>query len=412
MDTTTDNNDPAFWLPTHFLTDDDFLAGVDDKKEQPKSSFDLFSNGFGFDPFSVLDSPVSSNGTDKDHENDDHELLAELTRQLARSSLRQAQTHHNNLGHAPTEKPWVFSTSPQSTLTGLGQWSNRSGFTSNGSPSQVASPPLTPPGSKDEAAWELLYEAAGQVAKLKMSAIAAQLNHHNQHQQQQQNRGLLRSSSINAKSPQINSFYDFPATNQYQQLKRQQGSGGPMFCQHHHYHQQSRTCGGGAGGALGLPQSAWPPLKAGVQQPQPHHNHQNHRQQSVGSGMRAVFLGGPGSGYGPGPAVKRQSTGTGVFLPRRVGTQPEPRKKPTGCSTVLLPARVVQALKLDLDEINNGVNHNSQSRFGSGFVTDHEVLVARRNALLNQQRRSMKADGAATMVGLGHDIRLPSDWTY
>ena len=239
MDATTDNNDPAFWLPTHFLTDDDFLAGVDDKKEQPKSNFDLFSSGFGFDPFTVLDSPVSSNGTDKDHENDDHELLAELTRQLARSSLRQAQTHHNNPGQAPSEvcfslrlnvekfeefidlslilcfvfkqKPWVFSTSPQSTLTGLGPCSNRNGFSSNGSPCQVASPPLTPPGAKDEAAWELLYEAAGQVAKLKMSAIAAQLNQHQHHQQQ--SRGLLRSSSINAKSPQINSFYDFPTTN-------------------------------------------------------------------------------------------------------------------------------------------------------------------------------------------------------
>lgn len=62
---------------------------------------------------------------------------------------------------------------------------------------------------------------------------------------------------------------------------------------------------------LGLSASAWPPLQQAVQQQQQHQS---------GSGMRAVFLGNPGG--------KRECAGTGVFLPRRIGTPTETRKKP------------------------------------------------------------------------------------
>ncbi|KAJ0247047.1 hypothetical protein HA466_0174920 [Hirschfeldia incana] len=59
-------------------------------------------------------------------------------------------------------------------------------------------------------------------------------------------------------------------------------------------------------------------------------------QRSDGSGMRAVFLAG-----------KRGSTGTGVFLPRRVNpTSPETRENPS-VATVLIPARVAEVLNLD-----------------------------------------------------------------
>ncbi|KAJ8443196.1 hypothetical protein Cgig2_005747 [Carnegiea gigantea] len=419
-ETVEGDHNASFWLPTHFLTDEDFLPGDDPTlKKEPMKTFDLFSNGFDpFGPPSALDSPVSSSETEP--ERDDHEeLLAELTRQLAQSTLHESRYRSNPAHNTTTEKPWLFSTSPQSTLTGFGPWSNRSGLSSNGSPngpSQAPSPPLTPPGTKNDAAWELLYEAAGQVARLKMNGMAAAQMNHNQ-----QTRGLLggpRNPPMASKCNHPNGFYDFPHNNQFQAVKRQGSS--TMWgqgrqereewnCEHHH---PRRSCGGG--GALGLPQSAWPPLSGATQ---PHHHHHNHRQQQCGgaapAGMRAVFLGGSGLGTGSGSGLKK-SAGTGVFLPRRPGTQhqpAEPRRKAAGGSPVLLPARVVQALNLDLQEMNNGVNPSSQSRFGCGFVTDHDMLMARRNSQMVQQR-SLRRDGHGGATMVGHEVCLPSDWTY
>lgn len=59
---------------------------------------------------------------------------------------------------------------------------------------------------------------------------------------------------------------------------------------------------------LGLAPSAWPTLQHAKQQ------------QQHGSGMRAVFLGNPSG--------RRECAGTGVFLPRRVDSPAESRKKP------------------------------------------------------------------------------------
>ncbi|XP_042020171.1 uncharacterized protein LOC121767902 [Salvia splendens] len=56
-----------------------------------------------------------------------------------------------------------------------------------------------------------------------------------------------------------------------------------------------------------------------------------------GSGMRAIFLGGPGSRNAP--------SGTGVFLPR-VTNNPVHQNKKSGLSTVLIPTRVLEALEL------------------------------------------------------------------
>ncbi|XP_021845644.2 uncharacterized protein [Spinacia oleracea] len=427
MGESMDSENAAFWLPSHFLTDDDFLT--DDRscmkdgncgknnfndflaKETHHRNFkkdeycgknnlnDIFSNSLGFDLNSSLDSPVSSTETERGDSNnderrnineDDDDFLAELTRHLAQSTLKDSSPN------STTEKPWLFSTSPQSTLSGFGPWSTRSGVSSNGgSPNgpspRVPSPPVTPP-PKSDAAWELLYEAAGQVARLKMNALAAQVNHH--HSNNLPNRGLLaapRSVSLPSKSHhqrQLNSFYDFPPEFQYEQVKRQ-GNTGNIYCQHHNHHQQRRSCGGAP---LGLPQSAWPSLRPN-----------QHRQPNSGPLMQPHFLNGPGSRSMP--ALKRQSTGTGVFLPRRAGTTPppEPRKKPA----VMHPARVFQAINRDFEEVTGNIQH---SRFGSGLLSD-QIIMARRNAILEQRRNLIRNEAtAATMMG--HEIRLPSDWTY
>lgn len=66
---------------------------------------------------------------------------------------------------------WATAGSPQSTLSGLGCWS--ADGSPNG-PSQVASPPATPFSAENDT-WELIYAAAGQVARMKMASPS----HHN-----------------------------------------------------------------------------------------------------------------------------------------------------------------------------------------------------------------------------------------
>ncbi|KAL8548873.1 hypothetical protein ACS0TY_007946 [Phlomoides rotata] len=68
------------------------------------------------------------------------------------------------------------------------------------------------------------------------------------------------------------------------------------------------------------------------------------RNGQVGSGMRAVFLGGSGSRNG--------SSGTGVFLPRVATKSVEPKKK-SGLSTVLIPTRVLDALELHFNRLSD-----------------------------------------------------------
>ncbi|XP_039068007.1 uncharacterized protein LOC120214094 [Hibiscus syriacus] len=67
---------------------------------------------------------------------------------------------------------------------------------------------------------------------------------------------------------------------------------------------------------------------------------------------------------------KNQCAGTGVFLPRRVGNSSEPRKKPA-FPAVLVPARVAQALNLNLNEVGAQTQphhpwlRNGGNRFGN-----------------------------------------------
>lgn len=75
--------------------------------------------------------------------------------------------------------------------------------------------------------------------------------------------------------------------------------------------QQNRTRNDSVNGRpVAPPASAWPTPQQSQQQPQ---------QRPPGSGMRAVFLGNL--------TTKRESTGTGVFLPRQIGAPTEPLKK-------------------------------------------------------------------------------------
>ncbi|KAG6412483.1 hypothetical protein SASPL_125162 [Salvia splendens] len=65
------------------------------------------------------------------------------------------------------------------------------------------------------------------------------------------------------------------------------------------------------------------------------------REVQNGSGMRAIFLGQPGS-----------RSGTGVFLPQ-VTNNPVEKKKKSGLSTVLIPTRVLEAIELHFTRLSN-----------------------------------------------------------
>eukprot|EP00268_Persea_americana_P068455 TRINITY_DN9535_c0_g1_i3.p1 TRINITY_DN9535_c0_g1~~TRINITY_DN9535_c0_g1_i3.p1 ORF type:complete len:504 (+),score=104.30 TRINITY_DN9535_c0_g1_i3:619-2130(+) len=135
-----------------------------------------------------------------------------------------------------------------------------------------------------------------------------------------------------------------------------------------------------------------PTMEATTAASESHHHHHHQQQQQGGSGMRAIFLEGSGS--------KRESVGTGVFLPRRVGSSTELRRKPA-CSTVLVPARVVQALNLNLDEMGS-----AQPRFQGASMTPR----SNSNALLSQQMLCIEPHRPSTATN--YEVRLPQEWTY
>ncbi|CAN7067348.1 hypothetical protein IGI04_040914 [Brassica rapa subsp. trilocularis] len=129
-----------------------------------------------------------------------------------------------------------------------------------------------------------------------------------------------------------------------------------------------------------------------------------HQQQRPRSGVKAVFVDGSGSKTGSG--------GTGVFLPRSHGTVVETRKK-TGCSTVIIPARVVEALKVHFEKL--GV----PSTFSSDIPPFHDALLVSMKNKNNKSSSSTRGQsGAPYMAETSAETHqeppadLPHEWTY
>ncbi|GMI69742.1 hypothetical protein like AT3G54000 [Hibiscus trionum] len=373
--------DGAFWLPPRFLNDDDLFMDVSKAKSNPKkledrSGLDLDASkfpygfgslGFSSDPSSPVESVVGST------ESDGEDYLAGLTPQMAHSTFHDGFRRNDRAFASENPKGWVLSTLC-SLRSGCGcmQGSSRGSPTGN---SRVSSPPGT---------WDLLYAAAGEVSRMPMNEVTYGGI----------NRGLLRSPATKpSQSVDISGFFQppqKPQAAQFQILKqqllmKQQNASiwGGQKQQHHHQVVQNRVrSNNGTNRPMGLSPSAWPPL-----------------QQPNGSGMRAVFLGNP--------TAKRECAGTGVFLPRRIGAPSEPRKKPA-CPTVLLPARVVQALNLNLDEM--GAQPQVNPRFNANFTADTDAalkLGSGGNVLGNQKQRNFRQH-----QGINHEVGLPQEWTY
>ncbi|KAL4557990.1 hypothetical protein LXL04_036186 [Taraxacum kok-saghyz] len=349
MEHETEMDDGRFWLPTEFLNDDDVL--VDYKSGINKGASTMY--GFGVGPYSSnsdLSSPVESVIGSTETESDEEDYLNELSRKLAQSTL-------DDIFWKTDSKPTSgMARSPQSTLCGCKQMATRV------SPNSVSP---APPVNRTETAWDLLYAAAGEVERFRTG---------------EEVRSTFSNPKRNHIAPQPPQRIPSPnfQLQAAQQLKQQQ----------HHQQQQQQyrqfmpptrgSTGGGNMKPVALPLSSWPTLQQSQQQNQ---------QPPPGSGMRAVFLGNP--------TTKRECTGTGVFLPRQIGAPTEPRKK-RGCSTVLLPDRVLHALNLNLEARN--------SSNGGLSCPDYDAeLRHRRSVLMGAEQRRRQVE---------KDLQLPHEWTY
>ncbi|CAN6346624.1 unnamed protein product [Urochloa humidicola] len=350
---TTESSDlgEEFWLPEEFL-DDDFFS------EEEKAAVAARS------------------------ESDEEDSLAGLSRRLA-------GLLGDDGDRKPPAKAEMTVGSPQSTLCGLPKSGQES---PNGVASKGTSPPSSPLEQKPADPWELLYEAAGQVARMRAvsNSIPVPTNAYGFNAHRVFAPPPARKPSPPRVAPPAGKAaaggYYHPLGHlvsqrqmqaaQFHMLKQQQllrlqrerqlaaawdarqGAGAKAV-----------GCGSGEDAPLGLNPAAWPPLQKPLQQ--------QHQAPSLpAGGMRAVFLTPPGA--------KRERNGTGVFLPRPAGAPAEPKRK-TGCSTVLVPARVVQALNLNLDDLG------AQPRYPGGFVLDHDALISRSNAMLASQKRRAAA---------------------
>ncbi|KAL3357029.1 hypothetical protein AABB24_017615 [Solanum stoloniferum] len=386
-----------FWLPPEFLTGDDEFMGFkgnskgegNERKRYFGCDFqNEFSYGFNmFGPQSDLSSPVESVVGSTETESDEEDYITELTRQMAQSTLEN-------------RKVYKLSSSPQSTLCGV--LGSKQGLQSESpnSPFQVCSPTEV---QNRKGTVDLLYAAVGEVARMK---------------KMEEQVGIWapprKTSPVyvdpKMSKPNLGSFYSNQPPLSYQQfkmaqfqrLKQQQimeqrqvvlGPEKEGFWQYQlrQNHQNQSIHGRDRNGAdrpsnMAV-SAAWPALQ------QPHHHHQQKQPSpplpQSGSGMRAVILGNPGP--------KRECAGTGVFIPRRVGAQTETRKKP-GCSTVLLPDRVVQALNLQ---------PQVQPRCNNGGVLKYRNIS---NNVGDQQRRNLRSQ--APVAAMSQELQLPQEWTY
>ncbi|KAF7031610.1 hypothetical protein CFC21_042915 [Triticum aestivum] len=350
----------GFWLPDEFL-DDDFFS--DEKAAAAAAA-------------------ASAARSDSDEEDG----LGGLSRRVAGLDC--------DAGDRAIPKAEVMSGSPQSTLCVL-QASGEDSPT--GGASQVSSPPSSPLEQQPADPWDLLHEAAGQVARLGVDSVPVPVNTPPIH-----GTGVApparKTSPPLLPSPKPVGPYQYPPNNSLAQRQAQVARFHLLKQQQLMKHQREQQLAMAAAmawgstdvGPLGLSPSAWPPL-----QKSPHHAPPS------AAGMRAVFLTPPGA--------KRECTGTGVFIPRQAGAPAEPKKKPS-CSTVLLPARVVQALNLNVEDLG------ARPCYPGAFVLDHDALVSRSNAMQASQKREHNANATAAAhsppLAVACEVNLPQEWTY
>ncbi|XP_057742073.1 uncharacterized protein LOC130960643 isoform X1 [Arachis stenosperma] len=397
-------DDGEFWLPPQFLTNDDTpLNNINDfsynhvtsllNRQNDVVSRQMLSYGSSY-PYSPVESSETESSDEEEHH---HHQIADLTRRVAHTKLGLDFHHHHSLP-SQIPKSVVVSGSPQSTLCGCGGRGGSSSSPNSGC--HVTS---------QRATWDLLRAAAGEVERMRLGH--PHLNDNFTIERCRFDHNNNTSVVVPPTNPGIvafnnNSHHHLSATQQklqvaqfemlrQQQLAKQQQGSVPVWCGAQN---RGRSDVGSVGvrniGSL-CDAAAWPSMQA-----QQHAKQQN--QQQYGSGMRAVFLGNP----------KRESAGTGVFLPRRVDRAAESKKK-SGCSTVLVPARVVQALNLKLEDMVPVHNHHhSRSNVTSNMENAAGSTIPRIRSNYNYGFSHQKRNNLRPQPQVNHEIRLPQEWTY
>ncbi|XP_045817520.1 uncharacterized protein LOC123910455 [Trifolium pratense] len=118
----------------------------------------------------------------------------------------------------------------------------------------------------------------------------------------------------------------------------------------------------------------------------------------VGNGMRAIFL-----------EPSHGSCGTGVFLPQRADTKFQPRKKPA-CAPVLLPARVVQALNINVHALGVQISPPKAQKYKPrcGEVYNNNSTEMKNDGKDASKQCSFISQKQCSSQG----IFLPKEWTY
>ncbi|XP_016481365.1 uncharacterized protein LOC107802395 [Nicotiana tabacum] len=133
-----------------------------------------------------------------------------------------------------------------------------------------------------------------------------------------------------------------------------------------------------------------------------HLHHHHHPIQSTGAGRRAIFLGGSRSING--------SSGTGVFLPRRINpTANEPKKK-SGGSTVLIPARVLQALQQHFNHMDV-LSQSNTCPVSPTHLPKYDAENETEGFVWKENQHSEDQTRSASVVN-DQEMQLPQEWTY
>lgn len=312
---------------------------------------------------SGMTTPSGSEVTTESSYEDDDDYMAELTRQMAQRMLQEDDD--DDIYRSVLSPAWGLAGSPPSTL-----WS---AFAANQSSKNASFP-------ESDRAWDISQDLSDQFEKM-MSLDEQEPQNHNFRQNLCDPAALDNASSVHPSSQALSNGEIMASEFDRVQLERVGKQTRPK-------NRKKRGGNGGAATARAAPS------------PSPMTQRQAQRQEfrrAGSSGMRAVFLGGSGSGNG--------SSGTGVFLPRGAGNDPPESRKKTRCSTVLIPARVAHALMVHHDKMG------TQSRPSVGyFPPKHDAATSGRSTGPSLQQKC-QSEAVAPDPNQG-DIDLPHEWMY